>query len=214
ASNVGGSVPLVRHHHEHGRTGEALAPRFEVSDFRLLRRACYLEARAIHCDHLHQTSPGPDRRLEFHSAGNRRPVSAYPAGCAVSAGWSDYSVLGIRVGASSVSETSRTFSKAWPHGGPGHREGDGLVTADFRSAQNRLMLQRAGANLEVANPASMADPVISPALAPLAGNRSGFMRFEIPEVWMRFLLALLGLVLAFAAALFSTVTRESGHLWG
>jgi uncharacterized protein (DUF58 family) len=60
----------------------------------------------------------------------------------------------------------------------------------------------------------MADPVISAALNPAAGNRSGFLRFDIPEVWMRFLLALLGLILAFAAALFSTVTRESGSLWG
>jgi uncharacterized protein (DUF58 family) len=65
-----------------------------------------------------------------------------------------------------------------------------------------------------ANSAQMADPVISAALAPAAGNRYGFMRFEIPEVWMRFLLALLGLILAFTAALFSTVTRESGSLWG
>jgi len=59
----------------------------------------------------------------------------------------------------------------------------------------------------------MADPVISAAMDSAAGNRSGFMRFGIPEVWMRFLLALLGLILAFAAALFSTVTRESGSLW-
>ncbi|MBS1851935.1 MAG: DUF58 domain-containing protein [Acidobacteria bacterium] len=36
----------------------------------------------------------------------------------------------------------------------------------------------------------------------------------MPEVWVRFLLALVGLVLAFAAALFSTVFRESGNLWG
>lgn len=36
----------------------------------------------------------------------------------------------------------------------------------------------------------------------------------IPEVWVRFLLAIFGLGLAFAAALFSTVTRESGNLWG
>ncbi len=55
---------------------------------------------------------------------------------------------------------------------------------------------------------------MSAALEPAAGNRSGFIRFDIPEVWMRFLLALLGLILAFAAALFSTVTRESGSLWG
>src|SRR5258708_39872069 len=59
----------------------------------------------------------------------------------------------------------------------------------------------------------MADPVISAAMDSAAGNRSGFMRFGIPEVWMRFLLALLGLILAFAAALFSTVARESGSLW-
>jgi uncharacterized protein (DUF58 family) len=59
----------------------------------------------------------------------------------------------------------------------------------------------------------MSDPVISATMDPAAGNRSGFMRFGIPEVWMRFLLALLGLILAFAAALFSTVTRESGSLW-
>ena len=38
-------------------------------------------------------------------------------------------------------------------------------------------------------------------------------RWEIPEVWLRFLLALFGLALAFAAALFSTVSRESGNVW-
>jgi uncharacterized protein (DUF58 family) len=36
---------------------------------------------------------------------------------------------------------------------------------------------------------------------------------QIPAVWLRFLIALLGLVLAFAAALFSTVSQESGNLW-
>jgi len=35
----------------------------------------------------------------------------------------------------------------------------------------------------------------------------------ISEVWFRFLIAILGLGLAFAAALFSTVSRESGNLW-
>jgi len=42
---------------------------------------------------------------------------------------------------------------------------------------------------------------------------SRFLHIDIPEVWMRFLLAILGLVLAFAAALFSTVSREAGNLW-
>jgi uncharacterized protein (DUF58 family) len=61
----------------------------------------------------------------------------------------------------------------------------------------------------------MADPAISAAPAPDATfrARTPFLHFEIPEVWKRFLLALLGLVLAFAAALFSTVARESGSLW-
>ena len=40
-----------------------------------------------------------------------------------------------------------------------------------------------------------------------------WLRFEIPEVWIRFLVALVGLVLAFTAALFSTITRDSGNLW-
>jgi uncharacterized protein (DUF58 family) len=42
---------------------------------------------------------------------------------------------------------------------------------------------------------------------------SRVMRVEISEVWVRFLLAIVGLALAFGAALFSTVSRESGNLW-
>jgi len=42
---------------------------------------------------------------------------------------------------------------------------------------------------------------------------AGFPQLRIPEVWARFLLALAGLILAFAAALFSTVSREAGNLW-
>ncbi len=36
----------------------------------------------------------------------------------------------------------------------------------------------------------------------------------LSQVWVRFLLALVGLTLAFAAAMFSTVEREAGSLWG
>jgi uncharacterized protein (DUF58 family) len=39
------------------------------------------------------------------------------------------------------------------------------------------------------------------------------LNLQIPEVWVRFLIAMVGLVLAFAAALFSTVSREAGNLW-
>jgi len=42
---------------------------------------------------------------------------------------------------------------------------------------------------------------------------SRILHIDIPEVWVRFLLAIVGLILAFAAALFSTVSRESGRLW-
>jgi len=42
---------------------------------------------------------------------------------------------------------------------------------------------------------------------------SRFLHLDIPEMWVRFLLAIVGLTLAFGAALFSTVSRESGNLW-
>jgi uncharacterized protein (DUF58 family) len=42
---------------------------------------------------------------------------------------------------------------------------------------------------------------------------SRFLHLDLPEVWVRFLLAIVGLALAFGAALFSTVSRESGNLW-
>src|SRR5689334_14521893 len=45
------------------------------------------------------------------------------------------------------------------------------------------------------------------------GSTAGLLRLHISEVWLRFLLAIAGLVLAFAAALFSTVSRESGDMW-
>jgi len=38
-------------------------------------------------------------------------------------------------------------------------------------------------------------------------------RIGLSQVWVRFLIAIFGLVLAFAAALFSTVSRESGNIW-
>src|SRR5579863_2841169 len=42
---------------------------------------------------------------------------------------------------------------------------------------------------------------------------SRFLHLDIPEVWVRFLLAIVGLTLAFGAALFSTVSREAGNFW-
>jgi uncharacterized protein (DUF58 family) len=71
------------------------------------------------------------------------------------------------------------------------------------------MLCGSDANLE-------AYPQMKPANTPQRSAIERFSRFlhlDIPEVWVRFLLAIVGLTLAFAAALFSTVSRESGHLW-
>src|SRR3979490_908095 len=40
-----------------------------------------------------------------------------------------------------------------------------------------------------------------------------WLQWAAGEVWVKFLLALVGLGLAFAAALFSTVSRDAGNLW-
>jgi uncharacterized protein (DUF58 family) len=48
-------------------------------------------------------------------------------------------------------------------------------------------------------------------------QKSGARRFPqlgLSQVWVRFLLAIVGLMLAFGAALFSTVSREAGNFWG
>ena len=50
------------------------------------------------------------------------------------------------------------------------------------------------------------------SLPPAAAPR--FPRLGLSQVWVRFLLALVGLMLAFGAALFSTVAREAGNIWG
>jgi len=73
------------------------------------------------------------------------------------------------------------------------------------------MLSQPGANLERVN-LSVSKGVILPS--PQGDARLGrLLHWEVPPVWVRFLLALAGLALAFGAALFSTVSRESGNLW-
>ncbi len=47
-----------------------------------------------------------------------------------------------------------------------------------------------------------------PAATPL------FPRLGLSQGWVRFLLAIIGLMLAFGTALFSTVAREAGNIWG
>jgi uncharacterized protein (DUF58 family) len=53
----------------------------------------------------------------------------------------------------------------------------------------------------------------APSLISKRQRLSHLLHQGISEVWVRFLLAIAGLILAFAAALFSSVARESGNLW-
>jgi uncharacterized protein (DUF58 family) len=57
--------------------------------------------------------------------------------------------------------------------------------------------------------------ISSTSKATPAGRGIGFewLHSAAAEVWLKFLLALVGLSLAFAAALFSTASREAGNLW-
>src|SRR6266849_4154409 len=51
--------------------------------------------------------------------------------------------------------------------------------------------------------------------SPSLGSRMAqWLQSATGEVWVKFLLAMVGLGLAFAAALFSTVSRDAGNLWG
>jgi uncharacterized protein (DUF58 family) len=50
--------------------------------------------------------------------------------------------------------------------------------------------------------------------ASVASKVASWLQSSAVEVWLRFLLALLGLALAFLAAIFSTVLRDTGHVWG
>ncbi len=47
----------------------------------------------------------------------------------------------------------------------------------------------------------------------LPGRIAQWLQSSSAEVWIKFLLALVGLGLAFAAALFSTISRDAGNLW-
>jgi uncharacterized protein (DUF58 family) len=44
-------------------------------------------------------------------------------------------------------------------------------------------------------------------------SRGQAEKVGLSQVWVRFVVAILGLILAFGAAIFSTVTRESGDIW-
>ncbi len=57
----------------------------------------------------------------------------------------------------------------------------------------------------------MANPLKTKTSAP--GGVAQWLQSAAAEVWVKFLLALAGLGMAFGAALFSTVSRDAGNLW-
>jgi uncharacterized protein (DUF58 family) len=83
-----------------------------------------------------------------------------------------------------------------------------IPVAQKRKVRSLLMLCSLGATLELGTPL-MHDS----AKPSYLGRVSRLLHFDVPEVWLRFLLAIVGLALAFVAALFSTVSRESGNFW-
>ena len=58
---------------------------------------------------------------------------------------------------------------------------------------------------------AFANPLKSDRSVP--GRAAQWLQSATAEVWVKFLLALVGLGLAFATALFSTVSRDAGNLW-
>ena len=63
-----------------------------------------------------------------------------------------------------------------------------------------------------ANPLKSNPPTTGRSTA-TPGHLAQWLQSASAEVWVKFLLALVGLGLAFAAALFSTVSRDAGNLW-
>ena len=58
---------------------------------------------------------------------------------------------------------------------------------------------------------SVANPLKSGLSMP--GRLAEWLQSSTAEVWLKFLLALVGLGLAFTAALFSTISRDAGNVW-
>src|SRR5947209_8171574 len=88
--------------------------------------------------------------------------------------------------------------------------GELQVTNAFRARLTGLSVLSRNARLEMVHSA-YADSVASRrSLSTRVAQR---LQSGAAEVWVKFLLALVGLALAFAAALFSTVSRDAGNQW-
>ena len=58
---------------------------------------------------------------------------------------------------------------------------------------------------------SVANPLKTDGTVP--GHLAEWLQSSAVEVWLKFLLSLVGLGLAFTAALFSTISRDAGNVW-
>lgn len=85
-----------------------------------------------------------------------------------------------------------------------------LVTIAFPASLLGLSVQPRDARLETVHSAYSAS-INSRQSIP--ARLAQWLQSATAEVWVKFLLALVGLALAFAAALFSTVSRDAGNLW-
>ena len=89
------------------------------------------------------------------------------------------------------------------------------VTKAFSARRSGLPVLRGDARLQTMNSAYLdsANPnSLNPGQA-RSGRTLAWLQSASAEVWTKFLLALVGLGLAFGAALFSTASGEAGHLW-
>jgi len=86
---------------------------------------------------------------------------------------------------------------------------DPQVTKALPASLAALLVPPCDARLRVGMPSYATS--IKPAVSARA---AGWLQSASAEVWAKFLLALVGLGLAFTAAIFSTALSEAGHLWG
>lgn len=84
--------------------------------------------------------------------------------------------------------------------------GNDQVTPAFPASRFPLLVPSSNASLKIVG-STYINSVNPPARA------RAWLRSATAEVWAKFLLALVGLTLAFGTALFSTAMGEAGHLW-
>lgn len=111
-------------------------------------------------------------------------------------------------GSTGESEFEERFGRSCSRTCPSFRTD--LVTNAFPAIRSGLSVLLGNARLQPVGSA-YANPLKSTTSVP--GRIAHWLQSASAEVWVKFLLALVGLGLAFATALFSTVSRDAGNLW-